>query len=1006
MNFCFESLKKLTLIILFFTASVNAQGLFINEFMASNAASTADPDFNIYSDWIEIYNSTAISINLKNYYITDNLSQPSKFRFQNDLIVESGGYVLIWADEANTGNHTNFKLSADGESLGLFDPAIQLIDTLNFGAQQTDVSTGRFPNGTNNWYKFTPSTPGTANLESGIFNILPVPSISTQSGFYLSAINVFASHSLQDVIIRYSTNGTTPTFSSDVYSIPLQIDSTSVLRFRAFKDGYNPSPKETRTYFINEQTDLPVFSLVTDPANFFSDTSGIYVIGTNGIVGNCSNAPRNWNQDWERPVSLEFFEFDKSLAFRVNTGVKIFGGCSRLYPEKSLGFYFRGEYGNDKLRYRLFDDIPVYEYNNFILRSSGQDWWRTMFRDGMVQTLIEQGMKLDYQDYRPSILFINGNYWGIHNIREKFNEHYIFYHHGVNKDNIDLVEIAKGISGNNGDLVAYNEMINFLSTRNMAYPPNYEYIKSIVDIDEYIDYQIAEIYSANGDWPGSNMKLWRERVEGSKWRWMIYDLDFTFGGNAQGLPTTNTLEQATATNGPDWPNPPWSTLILRKLLDNPDFKNEFIQRFAAHVNTTFEPNHVLAVIDSMAGNIASEIPRHKERWPQSISFGNSWQELIDIMRNFATERPINLRGHFYSKFGISGSNSLVISRNNPEWGKVFTNTVEIKNNGAANVFFKDIPIRIKALPMPGYRFVQWQGISSSASPEIFVVLNTNSTLTAVFEPAELTVTSIVINEINYKSSTVFDTEDWIEFYNPAAAAVDISGWKFTDDVITNQFAFPNGTIIGAKDYLVLCRDTVKFRFLHPNENKIIGNINFGLSSDSDHIMLKDNFGNLIDEVTYSSSGLWTTLPNGNGPTLSLVNPQLDNSLAESWKASGLYGTPGYLNDIYTKAEFEDDLIPTEFVLHQNYPNPFNPSTVISYQLPSAGFVTLKIYDFLGREIAVLVNEDKPAGSHEVEFSAKCGSASGGNDYNLASGIYFCRLQSGGYVETKKMILIR
>ena len=146
--------------------------------------------------------------------------------------------------------------------------------------------------------------------------------------------------------------------------------------------------------------------MVTDPANFFSDTSGIYVIGTNGIIGNCSTAPRNWNQDWERPVSLEFFEFDKSLAFRVNTGVKIFGGCSRLYPEKSLGFYFRGEYGNDKLRYRLFDDIPVYEYNNFILRSSGQDWWRTMFRDGMVQTLIEQGMKLDYQDYRPSFYLL------------------------------------------------------------------------------------------------------------------------------------------------------------------------------------------------------------------------------------------------------------------------------------------------------------------------------------------------------------------------------------------------------------------------------------------------------------------------------------------------------------------------------------------------------------------------------------------------------------------------
>ncbi len=595
MIFRFTHFKKLTVILLlFYTYSVNAQGLFINEFMASNSTTIADPDYNNFADWIEIYNSGSTWINLKDYYITDDLSQPQKFQIQNDLIVEAGGYAIIWADDVNTGNHANFKLSATGESIGLFSPNLTLVDTITFGLQQIDISMGRFPNGTNNWFTFSPATPAAANLESGIFNILPLPTISTQSGFYPAGISITASHNLTDVTIRFTNDGTIPNSSSNIYSIPLQIDSTSVLRFRAFKDGYTPSITETRTYFINESTDLPVFSLVTDPANFFSDTSGIYVAGTNGITGNCSSQPRNWNQDWERPVSLEFFESDKSLAFKVNSGVKINGGCSRLYPEKSLAFFFRDEYGTDKLSYRLFDDIPVSEYNTFILRSSAQDWWRTMFRDGMVQTLIEKGMKLDYQDYRPSILFINGEYWGIHNIREKLNEHYVFYHHGVDKNNIDLIEISKGVYANNGDVTAYNEMITFLSTKNMAYPPYYDYIKSIVDIDEYIDYQVAQIYSANGDWPGSNMKLWRERTAGSKWRWMIYDLDFTFGGNAQGLATTNTLAQATATNGPDWPNPPWSTLMLRKLLDNPDFKNEFIQRMAAHINTTFEPNHVLS----------------------------------------------------------------------------------------------------------------------------------------------------------------------------------------------------------------------------------------------------------------------------------------------------------------------------------------------------------------------------------------------------------------------------
>lgn len=1001
-----KSVVLLFLLFFFISRSLSAQGLYINEFMASNSTTIKDPDFNNYADWIEIYNSGNTSVNLRDYYITDNLSQPQKFKIQSDLIIQADGYAIIWADDANTGIHTNFKLSASGESIGLFSPTLQLIDTITFGAQQTDISFGRFPDGTNNWYKFSPATPGSENLESGIFNLLSSPIISLQSGFYSSSISVSASHTFQDVTIRYTTDGRIPNELNDIYSTPIQIDSTSVLRFRAFKDGYTPSLTETRTYFINEVTDLPVFSLVTDPDNFFSDTSGIYVAGTNGIPGNCSTEPRNWNQDWERPVSLEFFESNKSLAFSVNAGVKIFGGCSRLYPQKSLGFYFRKQYGTDKLRYRLFDDSPISEYNNFILRSSGQDWWRTMFRDAMAQTLVEQGMKLDYQNYRPSVLFINGEYWGIHNIREKLNEHYVYYHHGVDKDNIDLIEIGKGVSGANGDLVAYNNMINFLSTKNMALPANYDYIKSIIDIDEYIDYQIAEIYSANGDWPGSNMKLWRERVDGSKWRWMIYDLDFTFGGNSEGLATTNTLAQATATNGPSWPNPPWSTLMFRKLLDNPDFKNEFIQRFAAHVNTTFETNHVLAVIDSMANDIASEIPRHKDRWPQSISYGPTWQYLVDIMRDFAVQRPANVRNHFYAKFGISGSNTLTISRNNPEWGKVFTNTVEIKNNGSVNTFFKSIPIRIKAMPMPGYRFVKWQGISNSTSAEIEVILSYNTNLTAVFEPAELTVTSIVINEINYKSSLVFDTDDWVELYNPDNNPVNISGWKFHDDNVSNQFTFPDNTIIEANDYLVICRDTTKFKSLYPNHTKIIGNFNFGLSSDGDDVILKDASGDIIDEVSYLSSGNWPSLPNGYGPTLSLINPQLDNSIAESWRASGMYGTPGYLNDVYTKAEDEKNLIPQEFILYQNYPNPFNPSTIISWKTPISGWQTLKVYDILGNEVATLVDEYRNAGSYETLFSAKGSSASGRDAKDLASGVYIYKLQADNFINTKKMLFLK
>ncbi len=197
-------------------------------------------------------------------------------------------------------------------------------------------------------------------------------------------------------------------------------------------------------------------------------------------------------------------------------------------------------------------------------------------------------------------------------------------------------------------------------------------------------------------------------------------------------------------------------------------------------------------------------------------------------------------------------------------------------------------------------------------------------------------------------------------------------------------------------YLVLCRDTVNFKLLHPNQKNILGNISFGLSSSGDHIILKDDQDNIIDEVTYASSGLWPTQPNGNGPTLSLVNPQLDNSIAESWRASGMYGTPGYLNDIYTKIETEENTIPQEFILYQNYPNPFNPSTNIQYAVSSRQYVTLKVYDLLGKEVATLVNEVMLPGTYEVFFDGS----------KFSSGVYFYKLQADSFVETKKMILLR
>jgi hypothetical protein len=298
--------------------------------------------------------------------------------------------------------------------------------------------------------------------------------------------------------------------------------------------------------------------------------------------------------------------------------------------------------------------------------------------------------------------------------------------------------------------------------------------------------------------------------------------------------------------------------------------------------------------------------------------------------------------------------------------------------------------------MPGFRFVRWEGASVSTSSEIEITASSNSYLTAVFEPDELTVTTPVINEINYNSSSVFDTEDWIELYKPVESTIDISGWIIRDNNLSNAYTFPTGSQIQGNGYAVVCNDTLKFNFLHLGIENVYGNFDFGLSSNGDMILLFDSENNLIDSLSYESSGEWTSVPNGNGPTLSLINPQFDNTLAINWDASDFFGTPGRLNDVYTKVGDEDFETVEDFYLYNNYPNPFNPNTTISWQSPVSSHQTLKVYDLLGREVATLVDEFKPAGRYEVEFDASA----------LSSGTYFYRLQAGEYIETKKMILLR
>lgn len=714
------------------TQAQSTNGLYINEFLASNRSALADPDFGDYGDWLELYNGRTEPVDLSGYYLTDDLTNPGKWRVPDGTTIAPSGFLLFWADDKDEGLHTNFRLSASGETIGLFTPLGQPVDTLTFGPQTTDISQGRSPDGASLWRFFDTPTPEAANPTSPFESIAPPPEVSLAGGFYDQAQNVVLRTSLPNGTIHYTLDGSPPTPASPVYSAPLLFDTTGVLRAAVFRVGTVPSAVITHTYFIGETSHLPIISLVTDPDHFFSDETGIYVEGTNGIPGRCRRDPVNWNQDWERPVHVTLFEPDGAVGFAIDAGVKMFGGCGRIYPQKSLALFARRIYGSANIEYRVFPDQPIDRYNNLVLRSSGQDWWRTMFRDGMIQTVARQGLDLDGQAYRPAVVYLNGAYWGIHNIREKLNAHYVESHYGVDDDDVELLDVDK--TPPKGRSTHYDALTTYIGTHDMTLPESYAHVQQQIDVDAYLDYLIGEIYSANADWPGNNLKLWRPMTPDGRWRWMFFDLDFGFGGNAEGQFDSNTLALATAPNGPDWPNPPWSTYLFRKLLEHDTFRHTFIQRLAAHINTTFAPQRVIHVIDSLQAHIAPEIPRHKERWPRSISFGDTWDELVEIMRVFARNRPAEMRTQVHRELGVPGSALLNLDTNEAVGGQIYVYGVPIPRGFFSGTFFREIPLQLVAVPDEGYRFAGWSGATTSAADTLAFVLRGTSTLEAAFVP--------------------------------------------------------------------------------------------------------------------------------------------------------------------------------------------------------------------------------------------------------------------------------
>lgn len=478
----------------------------INEVQARNLSTLISEISGNYDDWIELYNESDSSINISNWYLSDSKKTPNKWSFPKQTIIEPNNYVVVFANKLNLGLNSNFSLKLNGEKIYLFDPELNKIDEFKYPELANDISYGVSPINKKILVYFQSPTPGTKNSNhyfvSDIKNT--IPRFTHTAGFYEESQIISMSCLDTSATIYYTTDGSDPTINSEKYTSPLSIKQTTVLKARTFSEHSLSSQTVTQTYFINESFTLPVISISTNPGNLFDNKNGFFVKGDNYNKENLEGS--NYLNDWERPAWIEFFDEKGISKFKMCAGLKIHGKSTRHYEQKSLSVHARKKYGTERINYKLFPKSESNEYESFILRNSGNDWGQSMIKDAVIQEIIRERMDIDMQEYAASVVFINGKYWGIYNIREKLNDEYIKYKYGYPEKLINIVEadaLEKKYVTTHGDGTDFFELMNFVKENSLKVEENYKYIESKIDINEYIDYTIAQLYFMNTDWPAT-----------------------------------------------------------------------------------------------------------------------------------------------------------------------------------------------------------------------------------------------------------------------------------------------------------------------------------------------------------------------------------------------------------------------------------------------------------------------------------------------------------------------
>ncbi len=598
-------------------------------------------------DYIELYNPSDKPVSLSSYRLSDSSSPQKAIKLVTEAVIKPKSYYSVYCsnstyyDKKNNRTFVDIGLNRYGEDVVLTDNNGFVVDCVQYGRAVNGYTCGRDISKDSSLVYFPKATPSAANSKTTLKKPVASPQLSLESSFVNKGTTVSAK--AEGSVIRYTLDGSEPNEKSPELKENLLIDETVTLRTRAFKEGHVPSEVTTATYIVGRKPSMPVFFVTADEKDLFSNERGI--LASNIAPGDTfPYQSANYWKDWERPANIQYLDEKGNAELNFNAGIKVFGQYSRALPQKSLSVNLKDKYGPKEICYPFFNDNEVNVFSSFVLRNSGQDNSRAFLRDAFCAMVIKNQVDVAYMDYKPVVVYINGEYYGIYDLREKIDEDYFANHEGIDSENIDII---KGFSTvKNGSIDSYNQLMDYLSSHDLSKKENYDYISSIVDIDNVISYWMIESFFNNTD--TGNIKYYRENTDGAKWRIALFDLDWAL------FPTTyknNMVKAYINPKGHGYQNS-FSTKLMCSLIKNKDFRTRLIEINSEHFKTTFDKERMLGIYDDMVKAIDEEMKYHTERWGSPASY-ETWKKECASLRKIISERPELFKNAFCETFNLT-----------------------------------------------------------------------------------------------------------------------------------------------------------------------------------------------------------------------------------------------------------------------------------------------------------------------------------------------------------------